>query len=154
METIFETLKPYFEGVKEKILRDEELPFKFSSEISNFLKEFSRGNNKEPIWEKILEGFAIMEKIRASINLYPKNKEMALSDLKMGREIQSNIKREIGSLVIKGKGNLAKEIQEFNYKLFEGIGPLRVFEEKEKIEEVEISLKPEKEKEEKEKEKK
>lgn len=154
MESIFGTLKPYFEIVKQKILKGEELPFKFSSEISNSLKEFARGNNKENIWGKIMEGLAIIEKIKASIDLYPKNKELALEDLKIGQEIQSAIKKEIGNFVLKGKGNLAKEIQEFNYKLFEEIVSLRVFEERGRIEEVEISFKSEMEKDEKERERK
>lgn len=140
METIYDTLKPHFEIIKEKILKDEGISFKFSSEISNFLKEFARGNNKENIWGKIMEGLAIIEKIKASIDLYPKNKELALEDLKIGQEIQSAIKKEIGNFILKGRKAMAREIQEFNYKLFEEIGPLRAFEGKEKIEEVEISL--------------
>lgn len=143
METFYETLKPYFEEIKEKILKNEEISFKFSNEISNSLKLFAEGKNNEKIWFLIMEGLCLIKKINENINLYTKNKEMAQEDLKIGQEIQSNIKKEIGEFVLKGRNDLAKEIQDFNYKIFEKIGALRVFEEREKIEEMEVSLGPE-----------
>lgn len=142
----YPSLEPYILKIKEKIEKEEELCCNLSKETLISLKSCIEKNEGDRIYFHFIQGLALIEKIKDNIEFYPRNKEIAIEDLKMGQEIQSLIKKEMGSFILKGKGNFAKEIQEFNYKLFEEIGPLRVFEEKEKIEEIEISLKPEKQK--------
>jgi len=140
MEYRFEVLKDYVENLKDKIIKNEEIGFKFSKDVMNSIKERIEGKNEEVIWDYLMEGISIIEKIKDEKEFYEKNKEMACESLKIGQKIQSDIKKEMGKFIIQGKNNIAKEIQDFNYKLFEEIGFLRNFEEKEKIEEIEISL--------------
>lgn len=145
MESYYEELKPFFEEIKKKIERNEIEEFKLSREIINFLKERIEEKNNESIWQYIIEGLAFLEKIKKEEKIYENDKNLALNDLRIGKEIQQNIKREMGNLIVKGFGKIAKEVQEFNYKLFEGMGFLRKYEDK--IEEIEIRLEKEKERE-------
>lgn len=154
MELRFEVLKDYVEMVKNRITKNEDFGFKFSKDVVNSIKDRIEGKNKELIWDYILEGLSLIEKIKNEKEFYENNKEMALETLKIGQQLQSDIKKEIGNFVIQGKNNIVKELQDFNYKLFEEIGFLRNFEEKEKIEEIEISLTPNQLKKQKEEEKK
>lgn len=141
MEIIrFESLKPYIEEIIEKIIKNEEIDYKFSSEILNSVKERIEKKNEEKIWQYLIEGVALIQKINQEKKIFQESKDSALKSLKIGQEIQSDIKKEIGNLIMQGKKKMANEIQEFNYKLFETLGSLRVFEEKEKIEEVEVSF--------------
>ncbi len=142
MELRFEVLKDYIEIVKNKIIKNEDFGFKFSKEVLNSVKERIEGKNEEVLWDYLIEGISIIEKIKDEKEFYGNNKEMALESLKIGQQIQSDIKKEIGNFVVQGKNNIAKELQDFNYKLFEEIGFLRNFEKKGKIEEIEISLTP------------
>lgn len=136
----FELLKESIEKITEKIIKNEEIDYKFSSEILNSVKERIQKKNEEKIWQYLIEGVALIQKINQEKKIFQENKDLALKSLKIGQEIQSDIKKEIGNLVLKGKKKMANEIQEFNYKLFETLCSLRVFEEKEKIEEIEISF--------------